>query len=307
MTPTLLCLLTLSLSSPLGFLSSIYCTVSKIHPSEPNTDAHAMSRGQLSSTSHRYLNAPLNFEAYLAAGHTEEQAATHIRRAMSARDVQDAFLLRVKLPALSPPRVWRELRVPTYITFHKFHKVLQIAFSWGNEHMYQFNVASKEKLSRIFGNANVDLSGCEWIYEYDMGDGWEHRIEFLSRAETYLDSQVLEQRVVRGQNRFCIAGEGHGVAENSGGECGWDRLKWRMAESGQLDRWHWDIVWTNRRLDHMWLDVSQAIEQQFRRELLRGENDHWMATRDAGGQESRERTEANAEDTGLLKSYRQQE
>ncbi|TKA55670.1 hypothetical protein B0A55_12295 [Friedmanniomyces simplex] len=284
---TLLYILTLSLSSPLGFLSSIYCTVSKIRPPEPNTDAHAMSRGQLSSTSHRNLNSPPNFEAYLAAGHTEEQAATHIRRAMSARDAQDAFLLRVKLPALSPPRIWRELRVPTNITFHKFHEVLQIAFSWENEHMYQFNVASKEKLSRVFGNVNIDLSGCEWIYEDDMGDGWEHRIEFLGRAETDLDSQVLDQGVVRGQNCFCIAGEGHGVAEDSGGECGSDRRKWRMAERGQLDPWHWG--------------------QQFRRELLPGGDDHSMGAREAGGQESRERMEANAEDTGLLKSYRQQE
>ena len=73
-----------------------------------------------------------------------------------------------------------------------------------------------------------------------------------------------EQRIV------CVAGEGHGCAEDCGGPMGWDELKeafakprgdkerkeWykRMCSNGDkrgLDPWKWDMLRINEELDEV--------------------------------------------------------
>lgn len=153
-----------------------------------------MSRGQYSSTTHKYLNASTNPLDYLDAGYTDEKATREWRRAWRARESQETALrFRVELSTLSEPRIWREIRVPNNITFHKFHKVLQIAFGWSNRHAYEFHVEDSDevrttiaerhniaesrdmdlpgeyhtsitRLSRVFGNA--DFSSANAAYNY---------------------------------------------------------------------------------------------------------------------------------------------
>lgn len=131
---------------------------------------------------------------------------------------------------------------------------------------------------------------------------WGHAIEFLGYAEPDADAQALDKGVALGQNVFCSGGEGHEAAENCGGEAGWERTKWRLAERGVLDPWYWDIVSINRRLDHMWVDVSPVILARIPRELIR--NDVWSLTRTTALGESRERMRAFAQDPELLHRQR---
>lgn len=50
------------------------------------------------------------------------------------------------------------------------------------------------------------------VYEYDMGDGWEHGIEF-------------EGEVVHDQNAVVLEGSGRPAVEDCGGAYGWERYK----------------------------------------------------------------------------------
>ncbi|KAI4270991.1 MAG: hypothetical protein LQ337_006324 [Flavoplaca oasis] len=102
-------------------------------------------------------------------------------------------------------------------------------------------------------------------YEYDMGDGWDHQIVLLGRAEKGLHD------VLGGGGDapkiLCIGGEGHPCAEDCGSAPGWEDLKdafkkqkgdrsrreWykTMCANGDpkgLDPYKWDILEVNDQL-----------------------------------------------------------
>lgn len=110
-----------------------------------------------------------------------------------------AFELRVTLD-LEIYTAMRRLIVPADIEFSCLHHVLQNAFHWENYHLYDFAVfnngncepdvrlvASEEDLDFVdnailMGGHTLSefLPKSEFIlYTYDMGDGWEHKIELV--------------------------------------------------------------------------------------------------------------------------------
>ncbi|KAL8869716.1 MAG: hypothetical protein Q9174_004062 [Haloplaca sp. 1 TL-2023] len=101
-------------------------------------------------------------------------------------------------------------------------------------------------------------------YEHDMGDGWNHQIVLLGRAE-----KELHKVLGGGEDTpvLCIGGEGHPCAEDCGGSVGWDDLKktfkkqkgdkylkdWYKKECHNgdpkgLDPYKWDILDVNDQL-----------------------------------------------------------
>ncbi|HEX5418974.1 MAG TPA: plasmid pRiA4b ORF-3 family protein [Gammaproteobacteria bacterium] len=87
--------------------------------------------------------------------------------------------------------VWRTLLVPGTITLPKLHDLLQLAMGWTNSHLHCFYIGET-----TFGMAGADLDELGmlderrrtleavlgnsirgFIYEYDFGDGWRHRIQ----------------------------------------------------------------------------------------------------------------------------------
>ncbi len=123
-----------------------------------------------------------------------------------------------------------------------------VAFGWANTHLYDFDVfdhsdltgrenrlAGGEPIFKItdlstvedfgFGPPNRDSSkatlfkilddpktkGKAIHYNYDFGDGWEHVISCIGRADA-------------AAHFVCIEGEGHGCAEDVGGSTGWKEL-----------------------------------------------------------------------------------
>jgi hypothetical protein len=103
----------------------------------------------------------------------------------------------VTLLDVKPP-IWRRLLIPADLFLHDFHKVLQTAMGWENQHLHYFR-----KGERLFGIADdewsdnkrfqdyttvrvVDLlrnAGAEMEYHYDMGDHWRHRIVMEKELE----------------------------------------------------------------------------------------------------------------------------
>ena len=62
-------------------------------------------------------------------------------------------------------------------------------------------------------------------YEYDMGDNWEHDICLLGRQES---GSWQQMHITSDMRALCLTGNGHPVAEDSGG-CGG---QWRVGRVG---------------------------------------------------------------------------
>ena len=93
--------------------------------------------------------------------------------------------------------------VPNRITFKELHEVIQILFSWENEHLHEFEVPG----DRIYISDNdatcanhyyeletlIDsfFRNYKWIrYIYDFGEDWRHRINIEKIDEKYQSRKV---------------------------------------------------------------------------------------------------------------------
>lgn len=90
------------------------------------------------------------------------------------------------------PRVWRRIQLPGATRLDRVHHILQHTLGWQDCHAHQFRAQD-----RIYGELDPDFDegvtdesgvplsdvlikpGDEILYEYDFGDGWEHRIELI--------------------------------------------------------------------------------------------------------------------------------
>lgn len=158
-----------------------------------------------------------------------------------------AAVLKVTLN-LPNHSVWRKLVVPVHMSFRHFHEVLQRAFEWSDEHLYEFYIwktSSHQKVSsKKIGTSKesekvllslvkedwepyeiekdiprdlaseVTLSDylpCKITYIYDLGDYWEHEIEIENTVENYDKNYPI-----------CVDGEGATPPENVGGAPGYE-------------------------------------------------------------------------------------
>ena len=103
------------------------------------------------------------------------------------------FRVRLDLHGARPP-VWRRLELPGDLTLPRLHDVIQAAMGWTDSHLHRFRTGSDHR-SRYFvthfdldegeeGMLEDDVRldqlvaerGDELWYEYDFGDGWDHRL-----------------------------------------------------------------------------------------------------------------------------------
>ena len=104
-------------------------------------------------------------------------------------------MLKVTLERVKPA-VWRRFEVPSTITLGQLHAVLGAAFGWEGDHLHQFDVRGStfvpEELQPdgfpMWGPPPLDEDVAELAallprvgdlagYVYDLGDGWQHRIQ----------------------------------------------------------------------------------------------------------------------------------
>ena len=105
--------------------------------------------------------------------------------------------VHVTLDEILPP-VWRRLVVPLDTTLAELHHILQAAMGWTNSHLHEFEVGglsygdidtlSAERThddARVYDSNEVRLRdfsrkpGTSFIYVYDYGDDWRHKLEKL--------------------------------------------------------------------------------------------------------------------------------
>lgn len=100
------------------------------------------------------------------------------------------YELHVELEDIEPI-IWRRILVPAKITLPKLHDLLQLVMGWTDSHLHSFEIGD-----RTFGMDGTDLEELnmlnekrytldaalgdsirEFVYDYDFGDSWRHRIK----------------------------------------------------------------------------------------------------------------------------------
>jgi hypothetical protein len=145
---------------------------------------------------------------------------------MSPRGPTSIHQVTVTLLGIKPP-IWRRLEVASSINLRRLHDVIQEAMGWTQSHLYRFEVGDVE-----FGEPDPEFGlpvrsakatplrkiapqpGAAFLYEYDFGDSWEHRID--------VEKVLPPERGVTYPR--CIAGKRACPPEDCGGVWGYEHL-----------------------------------------------------------------------------------
>lgn len=147
---------------------------------------------------------------------------------MAARSV-----LQFKVALLEvEPVVWRRIQITDLCSFWDLHVAIQDAMGWTDSHLHEFEMNhSIEKGKQYLGipddgyddfhstlpswNYKVRdylIINDQFMYRYDFGDGWEHRIEY----------EGLHDKELGAKYPMCLAGENACPPEDVGGAPGYE-------------------------------------------------------------------------------------
>ena len=180
----------------------------------------------------------------------------------------------VTLEDIEPP-IWRRLLLPLDLNLAELHQVLQAAFGWTDSHLHQFIIGGlaygAPEFDEGFDDEHTTFEATEvllrdfdfvhakpqFLYEYDFGDSWVHRIEF----------EDLVPRQPGLKYPSCIDGARHRPPEDVGGSSGYQDFL-----EAWLDPAHEDHKamrrWAGRAFDPEKFDVSatnKAISRALRK------------------------------------------
>ena len=139
------------------------------------------------------------------------------------------FRVRLDLHGAKPP-VWRRLELPGDLSLPRVHDVIQAAMGWSNSHLHRFRTGNDHRSPYFVtafdleegedGTLEDDVrldqllaeKGDELWYEYDFGDGWDHKLV----VEEVLDEPPPTAR--------CTGGRMACPPEDCGGIGGYEEL-----------------------------------------------------------------------------------
>jgi hypothetical protein len=150
------------------------------------------------------------------------------------------YQLRITLREVSP-LVWRRVLVRSDTSIAQLHDTLQIAMGWEDAHLHQFRIHGKAYgVYRECGITFADnphrvtladfrlRKGEKFVYEYDMGDLWQHDVR-------------LEQTVPfdeRASYPVCSAGGGDCPPEDCGGPPGYAEFLFQRGSRSAVSEVH---------------------------------------------------------------------
>lgn len=137
-------------------------------------------------------------------------------------------ILELKITLLdTKPSVYRTIHIENTRTFYDLHVAIQIAFGWQDYHLHDFRlndevIGPKEFIdeqnileeSTILLSKKIVFEKQKFIYIYDFGDSWEHKIELV--------------KFVKPKKTFyprCIRGTRNTPSEDCGGVWGFEEFK----------------------------------------------------------------------------------
>jgi hypothetical protein len=143
------------------------------------------------------------------------------------------YQLKITLRDSKPP-IWRRVLVDGSINLLELHDIIQIAMGWTDSHLHQFIIdeeyysmpdpyamRSLKDERRFRLNQIAPQEKIIFIYEYDFGDSWEHKIlvEKISAPEP------------RTSYPICIKGKRACPPEDVGGIWGYEAFLEAMGNS----------------------------------------------------------------------------
>lgn len=181
---------------------------------------------------------------------------------MAKTVAQRIYQIKVTLAGVRPA-VWRRLLVPSTISLRKLHDILQIAMGWEDAHLHAFvaggetyGMADPDFPDATRSDARVKLDAVllrekDWlIYEYDFGDGWEHKV-------------VLEKVLAQTpglQAPRCIAGARACPPEDCGGVGGYEEFLQAIADPFHPE--HEEMLeWIGGDFDPAWFEPEEINEE----------------------------------------------
>lgn len=169
------------------------------------------------------------------------------------------YSLRIELMRIDP-MIWRRLLVPATITLPKLHRAIQGTMGWSNSHLHQFRIGDDRYSApdpygdgRLIDERSVKLSDVlveqvrEFIYEYDFGDDWQHRV-VLEQSQTAHPSW---------RGSLCTAGQRACPPEDVGGIWGYGDFLNAIADPQHEQ--HVDMLrWVGGVFDPEGFDINSA-------------------------------------------------
>jgi hypothetical protein len=170
------------------------------------------------------------------------------------------YQIKVVLLETDPP-IWRRFVVPSSVTLHRLHLILQGVMGWTNSHLYRFKIGTKE-----YGEPDPDNAFCEldfknsrrtklwevvtkggstFQYEYDFGDSWIHML----LIEGILEGEPGKLYPV------CLAGERACPPEDCGGTYGYADLL-EIIKNPNDEQYQDMMTWLGGRFDPEAFDID---------------------------------------------------
>jgi len=128
------------------------------------------------------------------------------------------------------PLVWRELDLPMSTTLAALHDIIQVVMDWWDYHLYEFVIGDKiygephpddeiyerkvYKARAIRLGTLLDRDVRAFLYVYDFGDNWRHRITVESVRQGDADTEYPK----------FIAGARRAPPEDVGGITGFEEF-----------------------------------------------------------------------------------
>lgn len=174
------------------------------------------------------------------------------------------YQLKITLEGTRPP-VWRRIVVRSDMKLHRLHRVIQEVMGWNDCHLHHFLTdygrfcepdpndfdlgfgppTKDEKRHTVSDLAPVEKS--KFLYEYDFGDGWLHKIVL----EKILPPDASFKHPV------CLAGRNACPPEDCGGIGGYEYLKEVMANPKHAEHEQMK-TWLDRDFDPAFFDLEGA-------------------------------------------------
>ena len=182
---------------------------------------------------------------------------------MSVKRLRNTYQLKVTLNGAKPP-IWIRILVPNDIQLGKLHIVLQVLMGWTNSHLHQFvsgrtfygiqddefsfemevEDENKYKLNQLLISEKDSFK-----YEYDFGDGWEHKI-VLEKILPYEKDKQLPR---------CIKGKRACPPEDCGGIWGYQELL-DILKNPEHTEYEDMVEWLGGEFDSEAFSISETNE-----------------------------------------------
>ena len=144
--------------------------------------------------------------------------------------------LKITLHESKPP-IWRRILVPGSMHLGELHNAIVAVMDWNGGHLHGFDVGGEQygdademddvkRESRLTLNAIVKSGATKFIYTYDFGDDWEHRI-VIEKSLPAVPGQLYPA---------CVAGKRNAPPDDVGGIWGYMELLAILADPNHPER-----------------------------------------------------------------------